>query len=461
MTVTWSTAPGSGRSYVRYALADALEPITFSVAEGFATEFRMPGSKTHKQYIHRASMTGLSPGLRYQYHIWNGSAGFRDSTKYHFTAMKDGFWTPRIAVMADFGLENPVSLSSLQSDVEQGSIDCVVHVGDIAYDDYENNGKTGDLFLQMIEPIAASVPYEVSQGNHEAFEDAVHYRNRWTMQNWETNQNLYHSFNVGPLHWIAFNTEFYFSNPFPAGSYGPYPEFAKRQLIWLEQDLIQANRDRAQRPWVVAFGHRPFYCSGVRHGNCAQETAEVRSQLETLFYKYGVDLVFGGHVHAYERLLPTYNNKVLTAGKDPYLDPLGPVHIIAASAGCLEDVDTFPDGNFSAWSAVRIPDYGYGYLTAVDAKTLNFTQVKGSTKEAVDTVIIKKRTHFPAWLPQSRMRPVPANQAVLVSATPTLRSFFTEHHKFWYIFVSFSVLTFVCIILLCGGTSKIWERRSK
>ena len=30
---------------------------------------------------------------------------------------------------------------------------------------------------------------------------------------------------------------------------------------------------------------------------------------EDLFYSYGVDLVFGGHVHAYERTHPMYRYK--------------------------------------------------------------------------------------------------------------------------------------------------------
>ena len=45
---------------------------------------------------------------------------------------------------------------------------------------------------------------------------------------------------------------------------------------------------------------------------------------EPLLYKYGVDLVFNGHQHAYERTKPVYNWT---------LDDCGPMHITIGDGG--------------------------------------------------------------------------------------------------------------------------------
>lgn len=46
----------------------------------------------------------------------------------------------------------------------------ILHVGDFAYDMHERDGKQGDDFMNLVEPIAANVPYMTCQGNHEAYQ---------------------------------------------------------------------------------------------------------------------------------------------------------------------------------------------------------------------------------------------------------------------------------------------------
>jgi len=69
----------------------------------------------------------------------------------------------------------------------------------------------------------------------------------------------------------------------------------KEQLAWLEKELAASGSD-----WKIAFFHHPLYSSGGAHGSDLQ----LRTLLEPIFLKYGVDAVFGGHEHFYERIKP-------------------------------------------------------------------------------------------------------------------------------------------------------------
>jgi predicted phosphodiesterase len=67
------------------------------------------------------------------------------------------------------------------------------------------------------------------------------------------------------------------------------------QLQWLQKELAASGSD-----WKIVFFHHPLYSSGGTHGS----DTKLREQLEPLFLKYGVDAVFSGHEHFYERLKP-------------------------------------------------------------------------------------------------------------------------------------------------------------
>jgi len=67
------------------------------------------------------------------------------------------------------------------------------------------------------------------------------------------------------------------------------------QVQWLEKELTASGSD-----WKICFFHHPLYSSGM-HGD---ESLPLRAQLEPLFLKHGVDVVFAGHEHFYERIKP-------------------------------------------------------------------------------------------------------------------------------------------------------------
>src|ERR1019366_8479148 len=68
-----------------------------------------------------------------------------------------------------------------------------------------------------------------------------------------------------------------------------------QQLAWLEKELQNSGTD-----WKICYFHHPLYSSGAYHGS----SVELRLLLEPLFIKYGVQVVFAGHEHIYERVKP-------------------------------------------------------------------------------------------------------------------------------------------------------------
>ncbi|HMJ84423.1 MAG TPA: metallophosphoesterase [Vicinamibacterales bacterium] len=77
------------------------------------------------------------------------------------------------------------------------------------------------------------------------------------------------------------------------------------QLQWLEKELTASGSD-----WKVVFFHHPLYSSGGTHGSDFQ----LRAQLEPMFLKHGVDVVFSGHEHFYERIKPQKGIYYFTSG---------------------------------------------------------------------------------------------------------------------------------------------------
>jgi predicted phosphodiesterase len=68
-----------------------------------------------------------------------------------------------------------------------------------------------------------------------------------------------------------------------------------KQLKWVDEQLGMSGSD-----WKIAFFHHPPYSSGETHGS--DET--LRTQLEPIFTKRGVNVVLTGHEHFYERIKP-------------------------------------------------------------------------------------------------------------------------------------------------------------
>ncbi|XP_011301177.1 iron/zinc purple acid phosphatase-like protein [Fopius arisanus] len=392
IVVTWSTRDDTKESIVEYGIGG------FALtARGNSTLFIDGGKQKRRQYIHRVYLRDLTQGHKYVYHC--GSKLGWSNVFYVTPPSNSPTWTPQIVIFGDMGNENAQSLSRLQEETQRGLYDAAIHVGDFAYDMDTDDSRVGDQFMKQIEGIAAYLPYMTVPGNHEEKYNFSNYRARFSMPG--NSEGLWYSFDMGPVHFIAIETEaYYFMN------YG-IKQLVK-QFEWLREDLTKANEPaaRAERPWIVTFGHRPMYCSNKNADDCTNHESLVRVGLpflnwfglEELFYEHRVDLELWAHEHSYERLFPMYNFKVMNGSYEkPYKNYRAPVHIVTGSAGCKEGREKFiPEQPY--WSAFRSSDYGYTRMKVFNKTHLYLEQVSDDKAGAVlDEVWLIKDTPVPQY----------------------------------------------------------------
>lgn len=105
----------------------------------------------------------------------------------------------------------------------------------------------------------------------------------------ESNQRFYEFFNMEGQEYYKFskgNVSFYSLN-------SNYMD--KKQLKWLNEKLAADTSE-----WKIAYFHHPPYSSGAAHGS----DTKLREVVEPMFVRHGVDVVFAGHEHFYERIKP-------------------------------------------------------------------------------------------------------------------------------------------------------------
>ena len=204
----------------------------------------------------------------------------------------------------------------------------VIMVGDNMYGSERPQDYVRKFELPYKPLLEAKVMFYASLGNHD-----------------DPNQVFYKPFNMDGKRFYTFKH----GNPGVRFFALDSNYMSREQVEWLEKEL--ANSDSA---WKIAFFHHPLYSSGGRHGS----EVDLRTQIEPLFLKHGVSVVFQGHEHFYERLKPQKGIYYFTAGGSAKL-----------RAG---DIQKSPMTAFGFDS-----DYSY-MLVEVDGDTMHFQALSRS-----------------------------------------------------------------------------------
>ena len=155
---------------------------------------------------------------------------------------------------------------------ETFAFDLVIMLGDNMYGGQRPNDFVNKFEKPYAALLSAGVKFQASLGNHDQPSN-VNY------PPYNMGGQRYYSYTRGSVRFLALDTTL----------------MDQKQLAWIETTLRDAKED-----WKIPYFHHPLYSNADRHG----ASVDIRVRLEPLFIKYGVNVVFAGHDHVYERIKP-------------------------------------------------------------------------------------------------------------------------------------------------------------
>ena len=216
--------------------------------------------------------------------------------------------------------------------------DLVIMLGDNMY----GGQQPADFVKKFEQPYApllsAGVKFQASLGNHDRPENVS-----------------YKPFNMNGERYYTYarkNVRFFVLDS---------TQMDPKQVAWVESSLQQARED-----WKICYFHHPLYSNADRHG----ASVDIRVLLEPIFIKHGVNVVFSGHDHVYERLKPQR----------------GIYYFVSGSAGQLRKGNMSPTDQTAAYF-----DQDQSFMLVEIAGTELYFQVISRTGKTVDSGVIQRQ----------------------------------------------------------------------
>jgi len=286
VVISWATE-GSGASEVRYSLDKSYGKAVAAVSSTY-----------DGKYWHSATLTGLTVDTTYYYKVYTGGDDVTPWVEITFTtALKATAGQFTFVALGDsrpWSDSSPPSQGALDvaARMDRQSFDLALHTGDIVNSGGLCSGSDSSwnqyirAYFDLYRESMGDVPFYPCVGNHELSGGSCGYQGYTDVYSLPENgppggKEEYYSFDWGNAHFLALDTN-------------QAHEVGSTQYDWLVNDLQISTQ-----PWKFVFFHHPPYSSGY-HGS----TTEVPTYLVSAFETYGVDVVFNGHDHHYERTCP-------------------------------------------------------------------------------------------------------------------------------------------------------------
>lgn len=249
---------------------------------------------------HVVQVTGLNVETQYFYNVGSSTAVLTggDANTYFKTGPSTGAVRPsRIWVIGDAGTGTSSQTAVYNAYLNHtGSTytNLWLMLGDNVYD----SGTDAEFQSKMFNMYPALMRKSVfwsTLGNHDAIsadsatQSGPYYDIHTFPKNAEaggvaSGTEAYYSFNYANIHFIVLDSQE--TSRSATGA----------MMNWMKSDLQSTTAD-----WIIAFWHHPPYSKGSHDSDTEANLVEMRQVFLPVLESYGVDLVLGGHSHAYER----------------------------------------------------------------------------------------------------------------------------------------------------------------
>ena len=291
MTVMWRTG----------------QPATSTVFYGADDTVPEQIASDELRTIHQVTLSGLKPHTQYFYSVQSKTEDGQviSSDVSTFTTAVDQDTSFAFAVFGDTQ-KNPTVSKQLAELAWGQRPSFLIHVGDLVDTGTRDTDWTEEFFPGM-RPLIDRVPFYPVLGNHER--NARNYFDYMALPEPE----YYYTFTYG-------NTQFFMID----SNRNVQP--GSEQYEWLEEAL-----GASQATWKIVCHHHPPYSSDENdYGDLWKQSRSTRGDLRVrklvkLYEEYGVDIVWNGHIHSYERTWPLKEGRAVTRN--------GTIYMITGGAG--------------------------------------------------------------------------------------------------------------------------------
>jgi len=393
-----------------YTESPATSPIVYYDTE---SSLATPLQKTATQktidstYIYTVELTDLTANTTYFYKIMT------DTTTYNFTtAAGRDMDNVQFLVLGDTQSLKEVTWNLTAQSMEKfgDDIDFVLHMGDIV-----NTGTDQEEFntyFDNMESIHAYKPCFFTEGNHEDGLLTKMYDNIPLPSNGMSSR--YYSFNWGPASFVSLNNN--------DAEFWPH---TKMPLIWLEREMSNFDLDKYTL-WKFAYFHQPMFNSKLSR----TDKYELIPTWLPILDNHGVDIVFTGHNHFYERTYPmNHLGQINTSETTNFIDPESPIYITCNADNKLYDYfenpgDPLPDYvyyhnktrqvsyvnisvnvpggistlSYESWAIPAFPNGSFGELVLIDAFTITKALPDKYTNPAYTTPTLVSHIRMPEFV---------------------------------------------------------------
>ena len=412
-------------------------PITLEdvMKDALRSTSEQVGDREQHYYRYRATLRGLPFDADIQYRVRHGEAVVREGT---FRTRSSALQPIRFVAVGDLAT-GQAAQKAVAFQIAQKEPQFLIALGDIVYSEgrvseymrhfWKTYNDVANPSAASGAPLMQSVPFYPVLGNHDADTSRLTDRpdalgafyffqvpqNGPGVGPWSTPLGKdvkaaetfraraspaypalgYYSFDAGAAHFLVLDSNSYTTAHF------------SKLIPWITQDLR-----RSRQRWKIVCFHAPAFHTSPQH-----YTTQQMRLLEPVFEAHGVDVVFSGHVHNYQRTkplrftpTPRLRDKRGRVDGEFRLDeqfdgvgdttPDGVIHIVSGGGGAtlynskdyaatVAQLEVENIGNWVPYTSKFIADRHSFSLVDVTTESFTLRQISSSGEE-IDRFVITK-----------------------------------------------------------------------